>query len=122
MNKHYTSVTTNRTPRPRSKRLREQGIGSTNSTVVLNAETGGGGTSGDGHTHLNKTTLDKIANIDGDGYEYVEHLQETTTTDPETGQQTTEYEKGLTRLRPDMLIWLMTWQKIAPPPAVSSVA
>ena len=99
MNKHYTSVTTNRTPRPRSKRLREQGIGSTNSTVVLNAETGGGGTSGDGHTHLNKTTLDKIANIDGDGYEYVEHLQETTTTDPETGQQTTEYEKRTDKVK-----------------------
>lgn len=99
MNKHYTSVTTNRTPRPRSKRLREQGIGSTNSTVVLNAETGGGGASGDGHTHLNKTTLDKITNIDGDGYEYVEHLQETTTTDPETGQQTTEYEKRTDKVK-----------------------
>jgi hypothetical protein len=46
MEKKYTAKTSNRTPRPRSKRLREQGIGSKGGTVVLNAtsngSTGGG--------------------------------------------------------------------------------
>ena len=69
MQKHYTAVTTNRTPRPRSKRLREQGIGSANSTVVLNAEIGGSSVpSGDGHTHANKSALDQIS-TDANGYE-----------------------------------------------------
>ncbi len=94
MNKHYTSVTTNRTPRPRSKRLREQGIGSTNSTVVLNAETGGSGStpSGDGHTHANKSALDQIS-TDSNGYEYLTRLVETTVTDENTGEETTQYER-----------------------------
>ena len=94
MNKHYTSITTSRTPRPRSKRLREQGIGSTSSTVVLNAETGGGGStpSGDGHTHANKSALDQIS-TDGNGYEYLTRLKEVITTDPETGEETTAYER-----------------------------
>lgn len=93
MDKKYTSVTTNRTPRPRSKRLREQGIGSANSTVVLNAETGSGsGTLGDGHTHANKAALDQIS-TDSDGYEYLTRLVETTTTDEETGEESTQYER-----------------------------
>jgi hypothetical protein len=94
MNKHYTSVTTNRTPRPRSKRLREQGIGSTNSTVVLNAETGGSGStpSGDGHTHANKSALDQIS-TDSNGYEYLTRLVETTATDETTGEEITQYER-----------------------------
>ena len=91
MNKHYTSVTTNRTPRPRSKRLREQGIGSANSTVVLNAETGGSSTpSGDGHTHSNKAQLDQI-DTDENGYEWLTRLVERTITDPDTGEERTEY-------------------------------
>lgn len=93
MDKKYTSVTTNRTPRPRSKRLREQGIGSTNSTVVLNAETGGSSTpSGDGHTHANKSALDQIS-TDSNGYEYLTRLVETTVTDETTGEETTQYER-----------------------------
>ena len=93
MDKKYTSVTTNRTPRPRSKRLREQGIGSTNSTVVLNAETGGSSTpSGDGHTHANKEALDQIS-TDSNGYEYLTRLVETTVTDETTGEETTQYER-----------------------------
>ena len=93
MDKKYTSVTTNRTPRPRSKRLREHGIGSTNSTVVLNAETGGSSTpSGDGHTHSNKSALDQIT-TDSDGYEYLTYLKEVKTTDPETGEEVTAYER-----------------------------
>ena len=91
MNKHYTSVTTNRTPRPRSKRLREQGIGSANSTVVLNAETGGSSTpSGDGHTHSNKAQLDQI-DTDENGYEWLTRLVERTITDPDNGEERTEY-------------------------------
>lgn len=93
MDKKYTSVTTNRTPRPRSKRLREQGIGSPNSTVVLNAETGGSSTpSGDGHTHSNKSALDQIT-TDSNGYEYLTYLKEVKTTDPETGEEVTDYER-----------------------------
>lgn len=91
MNKHYTSVTTNRTPRPRSKRLREQGIGSANSTVVLNAEAGGSSTpSGDGHIHSNKAQLDQI-DTDENGYEWLTRLVERTITDPDNGEERTEY-------------------------------
>lgn len=94
MNKHYTSITTNRIPRPRSERLREQGIGSTNSTVVLNAQAGGGGNSsptGDGHTHANKDALDKIS-TDNNGYQYLTQLKEVTVTDPDTQETHTEYQ------------------------------
>lgn len=93
MDKHYTSVVTNRTPRPRSKRLREQGIGSANSVVVLNADTGGSSVSpGDGHTHANKAALDQIT-TDSQGYEYLTYLKEVVTTDPETGEEVTAYQK-----------------------------
>ena len=93
MQKHYTAVTTNRTPRPRSKRLREQGIGSANSTVVLNAETGGSSVpSGDGHTHANKSALDQIS-TDANGYEWLTRLVETTVTDPNTQEETTELQQ-----------------------------
>ena len=92
MDKKYTSVTTNRTPRPRSKRLREHGIGSTNSTVVLNAEAGSSTPSGDGHTHSNKSALDQIT-TDSNGYEYLTYLKEVKTTDPETGEEVTAYER-----------------------------
>lgn len=96
MDKKYTAVTTNRTPRPRSQRLREQGIGSVASTVVLNGDTGGSSVpSGDGHTHANKSALDQIS-TDSQGYEYLTRLVETT--DPETGetslQQVTEKVKA----------------------------
>lgn len=96
MDKKYTAVTTNRTPRPRSKRLREQGIGSVASTVVLNGDTGGNSMpSGDGHTHANKSVLDQIS-TDSQGYEYLTRLVEVT--DPETGetslQQVTEKVKA----------------------------
>lgn len=93
MSKQYTSVTTTRTPRPRSPRLREQGIGSVNSTVVLNAQTGGGGSTptGDSHTHLNKNALDQIT-TDENGYEYLTQMEEVTVTDPDTGETHTEYQ------------------------------
>ena len=92
MDKKYTSVTTNRAPRPRSKRLRDHGIGSTNSTVVLNAEAVSSTPSGDGHTHSNKAALDQIT-TDGNGYEYLTYLKEVKTTDPETGEEVTTYER-----------------------------
>lgn len=94
MDKHYTSVTTSRTPRPRSKRLRDQGIGSTNSTVVLNAETAGGGSDaqGDGHTHANLSSLDQIT-TDNTGYEYLTYLKPVEVTDEQTGQTTIEYQR-----------------------------
>ena len=96
MDKKYTAVTTNRTPRPRSQRLREQGIGSVASTVVLNGDTGGSSVpSGDGHTHANKSALDQIS-TDSQGYEHLTRLVEVT--DPETGetslQQVTEKVKA----------------------------
>lgn len=94
MDKKYTAITTNRTARPRSKRLREQGIGgSVSSTVILNGEAGdggtagggtaGGGTAGDGHTHANKPALDQIT-TDSDGYQYLTQYKEVE--DPETGE------------------------------------
>lgn len=91
MDKKYTSAITNRTPRPRSKRLREQGIGSTSSTVVLNSTTGtGSGMVGDGHTHANKADLDKIS-TDNEGYGYLTRLVESETTNAETGETETEF-------------------------------
>lgn len=96
MDKKYTAVTTNRTPRPRSQRLREQGIGSVASTVVLNGDTGGSSVpSGDGHTHANKSALDQIS-TDSQGYEYLTRYVEVA--DPDTGetslQQVTEKVKA----------------------------
>lgn len=93
MNKHYTSIVTSRTPRPRSPRLREQGIGSVASTVVLNGDTGGGASSGDGHTHANKSALDQIS-TDSNGYEYLTRLVEVEVenTDEQTGETTTTTE------------------------------
>ena len=90
MNKTYISQTVSRTPRPRSKRLQQQGIGTTsNTTVVLSGSGGAGttGTTGDGHTHANKPYLDEIS-TDTAGYEYLTQLHETT--DPETGEAVVE--------------------------------
>lgn len=86
MNKEYTVKTTTRSPRPRSKRLREQGIGSSASATVLMSGTGGGTVAaGDGHTHANKPSLDQIT-TDNEGYQYLTQIRETE--DPETGETT----------------------------------
>lgn len=86
MNKEYTAKTTTRSPRPRSKRLREQGIGSSASATVVMSGTGGGTTAaGDGHTHANKPSLDQIT-TDNEGYQYLTQIRETE--DPETGETT----------------------------------
>lgn len=70
MAKQYISVERTLSPRPRSRRRRETGDGgSAGSTTVL--QVGGGGVSspasGSGHTHANKTTLDKLG-TDSQGY------------------------------------------------------
>lgn len=91
MDKHYISVIKGHTPRPRSKRMQQQGTGNVNSTVVLNAEAGGSSpVSGDGHTHTNKEALDQIT-TDANGYIWLELLKEVIT--EVDGQETTIYDK-----------------------------
>ena len=86
MNKEYTVKTTTRSPRPRSKRLREQGIGSSASATVVMSGTGGGTVAaGGGHTHANKPSLDQIT-TDNEGYQYLTQIREIE--DPETGETT----------------------------------
>lgn len=86
--KQYTSKITLRTPRPRSERLREQGIGGGATTVVVNGGSGSGGTSiGDGHTHGNLSALNEIS-TDRQGYLYLTQIRETE--NEETGELTTE--------------------------------
>lgn len=88
MDKQYTSKITLRTPRPRSERMREQGIGGGATTVVVNSSGGTGtGTVGDGHTHANLSALNEIS-TDTQGYEYLTQIRETE--NPETGEITTE--------------------------------
>ncbi len=70
MIKEYIQKTTNRTARPRSKRLRELGVSSSGGAVAIvqNAGSGSGSSSaGDGHTHGNLPYLDQIT-TDYDGY------------------------------------------------------
>ena len=78
MAKQYISVERTLTARPRSKRRRETGEGGTggNITVVQNGSGGGGSTlSGDGHTHDNKSALDKLG-VDANGYVTITDWQE----------------------------------------------
>ncbi len=122
MDKHFTSVTTSRTPRPRSPRLREQGIGSVGSTVVLSGQAGGSVPVGDGHTHANKTSLDQIT-TDSNGYEWLTRYMEVTTTDPDTGETSTELQQVTEKVKagfadyaqdltPDSPIWQQFLSKI----------
>ena len=88
MDKQYTSKITLRTPRPRSERLREQGIGGGATTVVMSGAGGGGSTvTGDGHTHGNLSALNEIS-TDWQGYMYLTQIREKE--DTETGETTTE--------------------------------
>lgn len=94
MEKNYTAVITQRTPRPRSKRLRKMGIGSAaGATVVMIGASGGTTVMGDGHTHANKSALDQIS-TDSQGYEYLTRLVEVEVenTDEETGETTASTE------------------------------
>lgn len=95
MDKQYTAKITQREPRPRSKRLREQGIGgSAGATVVMSGTGGGVNISGNSHTHENKAYLDQIT-TDKENYVYLTQLADAT--DPETGapivQRVTEKAK-----------------------------
>ena len=88
MDKQYTLKITLRTPRPRSERLREQGIGGGATTVVMSGAGGGGSTvTGDGHTHGNLSALNEIS-TDRQGYMYLTQIREKE--DTETGEITTE--------------------------------
>lgn len=88
MEKNYTAVITQRTPRPRSKRLREMGIGSAaGATVVMSGAAGGTTVTGDGHTHANLSALNEIS-TDTNGYQYLTQLREVES--PETGETTVE--------------------------------
>ena len=88
MEKNYTAVITQRTPRPRSKRLREMGIGSAAGvTVVMSGAAGGTTVTGDGHTHANLSALNEIS-TDTNGYQYLTQLREVE--NPETGETTVE--------------------------------
>lgn len=88
MEKNYTAVITQRTPRPRSKRLREMGIGSAaGTTVVMSGAVGGTTVTGDGHTHANLSALNEIS-TDTNGYQYLTQLREVE--NPETGETTVE--------------------------------
>ena len=88
MEKNYTAVITQRTPRPRSKRLREMGIGSAaGATVIMSGAAGGTTVTGDGHTHANLSALNEIS-TDTNGYQYLTQLREVE--NPETGDTTLE--------------------------------
>lgn len=88
MDKQYTAKITLRTSRPRSERLREQGIGGGTTTVVMSGAGGGGSTvTGDGHTHGNLSALNEIS-TDRQGYMYLTQIREKE--DTETGETTTE--------------------------------
>ena len=88
MEKNYTAFITQRTPRPRSKRLREMGIGSAaGATVVMSGAAGGTTVTGDGHTHANLSALNEIS-TDTNGYQYLTQLREVE--NPETGETTVE--------------------------------
>lgn len=88
MEKNYTAVITQRTPRPRSKRLREMGIGSAaGATVVMSGAAGGTTVTGDGHTHANLSALNEIS-TDTNGYQYLTQLREVE--NPEAGETTVE--------------------------------
>lgn len=90
--KIYKSEANERTAKPRSKRLRELGgIAAGGGSTVVSVTSSGNISEGDGHTHANKSALDQIS-TDSQGYEYLTRLVEVEveTTDPDTGETTTE--------------------------------
>lgn len=86
--KDYTLIRNVRDARPRSRRLQESGAGSGGgmSTAVV-PDSGGTTVAGDGHTHDNKSTLDRIS-ADEEGYQYLTRNEEVT--DEETGTTAVE--------------------------------
>lgn len=70
MAKQYISVERTLSPRPRSKRRRETGEGGSSGNITVVQNDGGNSytpVSGDGHTHDNKSILDKMG-VDDEGY------------------------------------------------------
>lgn len=80
----FKSDIINRSPRPRSKRLREQGIGGTiTGSVIVNSMSGGSVNAGETHSHYNKSALDQIT-TDSNGYQWLTRTVEVE--NPETGE------------------------------------
>ena len=87
MDKQYVSVVNTRSPRARSKRMRSQGQASVGSSTVVLEQLSASGTietGSTGHTHANKSALDKIS-TDEDGYIYLTQQKEVVI-DTGTGQ------------------------------------
>lgn len=98
MEKTYTSVVTQRAPRPRSKRLREQGVSNASAAASVSAAAGiiGNGTAkGATHSHSNLSTLEQIS-VDNEGYQYLTQLREVSPSDGEESsiEQITEKVKA----------------------------
>ena len=78
MKKEYTLVTSNRQAKPRSKRLRELGGGTSGSggaTIVNVSSNQGVAKDPNSHTHANRADLDKLS-TDVEGYAYITQVQE----------------------------------------------
>lgn len=85
MDKEYKSKIEHRAAKPRSKRLRNLGIGSSDvSSSIVSASGGASTLPCDGHSHNNKTVLDEIS-TDSERYIYLTKLEE--------NEDGTEYEK-----------------------------
>lgn len=93
MNKKFTLITSDREPKPRSKRLRELGGGGASSgtagATVVNVSGGNAAPDPNSHTHANKADLDKLS-TDTDGYGYISQMREVEETD-EDGNKTTNW-------------------------------
>lgn len=93
MNKKFTLITSDREPKPRSKRLRELGggtaSGTTGGATVVNVSGGNAAPDPNSHTHTNKADLDKLS-TDTDGYGYISQMREVEETD-EDGNTTTNW-------------------------------
>lgn len=93
MNKKFTLITSDREPKPRSKRLRELGggtaSGTTGGATVVNVSGGNAAPDPNSHTHANKADLDKLS-TDTDGYGYISQMREVEETD-EDGSTTTNW-------------------------------
>lgn len=93
MNKKFTLITSDREPKPRSKRLRELGggtaSGTTGGATVVNVSGGNAAPDPNSHTHANKADLDKLS-TDTDGYGYISQMREVEETD-EDGNTTTNW-------------------------------
>ena len=92
MNKKFTLITSDRDPKPRSKRLRELGGGGgassgTAGATVVSVSGGNAAPDPNSHTHANKADLDKLS-TDTDGYGYISQMREVEETD-EDGNKTT---------------------------------